>query len=121
MRKGMDNQKELYRGYFASFYRDFRDFSVHQLARAPCIIEALLFVELSRSLANYEYSTTSTRRASHEAEDAITFEASNWKKRDLDEDIFAKRKYLWTALDRTSRIKDRILHVNVAGVQEENS
>lgn len=40
---------------------------------------------------------------------------------DLDEDIFAKRKYLWTALDRTSRIKDRILHVNVAGVQEENS
>lgn len=120
MRKGMDNQKELYRDYFASFHRDFRVFSVYQLARAPCIIEALLFVELSRFSANYEYST-STQWASHEAENAIAFEASNWKKRDLDEDIFAKRKYLWTALDRTSRIKDRILHVNVAGVQEENS
>lgn len=77
----MDNQKELYRGYFAPFHRNLRVFSVHQLARVPCIIEALLFVELSRFSANYEYSTTSTQRASHEAENAIAFEASNWKKR----------------------------------------
>lgn len=77
----MDNQKELYRGYFASFHRDFCVFSVHQPARVPCIIEALLFVELSRFSANYEYSTTSTQRASHVVKNAIVFEASNWKKR----------------------------------------